>query len=144
MDSREFLDSARRLANGVTEGDWRSSISRSYYFVSHFFRELFRSEGLNLGQGGQAHNNLYVGLNNCGSTEAADIAMRIDLLRGERVRADYDLALAIPQSTATVYVNEADSIVADFQDQWNGPAVQPIVAGAKAYLQSIGRLPKSP
>src|SRR5882724_11722358 len=40
MDSREFQDTARRLAQANTEGDWRSAVSRSYYFVFHFLREF--------------------------------------------------------------------------------------------------------
>jgi hypothetical protein len=30
MKWREFRDTADRLAQGLTEGDWRSAISRSY------------------------------------------------------------------------------------------------------------------
>jgi hypothetical protein len=31
MRGRDFLDTARRLSGGITEGDYRSAISRSYY-----------------------------------------------------------------------------------------------------------------
>jgi uncharacterized protein (UPF0332 family) len=33
MDGRVFLDSARRLAQGSTEADWRSSAGRAYYAI---------------------------------------------------------------------------------------------------------------
>ena len=58
MQASEFLDTAERLAQGTTEGDWRSAVSRVYYSVFHFFCDFFLTQGLDLGTGGQAHSSL--------------------------------------------------------------------------------------
>jgi hypothetical protein len=81
MHWSDFQDTAERLADGQSEGDWRSAISRSYYAVFHFFREFLLSNGLDVGRGGQSHFNLYRGLLNCGFAQVAAIASRIDGLR---------------------------------------------------------------
>src|SRR5205085_3360441 len=93
MQASDFQATAERLALGVTEGDWRSAISRAYYSVFHYFRELFLSHGLDLGRGGSSHFNLYAGLFNCGLTPVAQFGTRIDNLRVSRARADYDLGV---------------------------------------------------
>lgn len=100
MKWNEFLDTATRLAKGATEGDWRSAISRSYYADFHFFREFLQSHGLDVGRGGQAHVNIYGGLNNCGFSNVAVIAQRLDGIRSRRVEADYDLRRRIDSNLA--------------------------------------------
>ena len=144
MQWREFHDTAARLAQGTTEGDWRSANSRSYYAVFHFFREFLSANGLNIGQGGQSHFNLYSGLLNCGIGAAAAIASRIDQLRQYRVKADYDLGRPVGQRLARVTVQEAQAVVADFQALLAAASPLQIVGGARRHLQSIGRLGKSP
>jgi uncharacterized protein (UPF0332 family) len=141
MRWHEFLDTAERLVKGTTEGDWRSGASRAYYAVFHYFCELFLSEGVDLGQGGQAHSNLYVGLNNCGVPSAIPIATDVDRLRSTRGKADYNLAVHFSQSRADGSVQRAKAIVSDFQSLLNTIPLAQIVAGAKSYLQSIGRIP---
>src|SRR5881296_368508 len=107
MQWSEFQDTAERLSHGATEGDWRSAISRSYYAVFHYFRELLLSHGLDIGQGaGQAHFNLYSGLLNCGFAAVGRLASRIDRLRQERGWADYDFARAVHQADASQSVQE--------------------------------------
>lgn len=139
-----FLDTARRLSGGNTEGDWRSAISRGYYAAFHYFREFLLSHGLDIGRGGQSHSNLYVGLNNCGFTPLTRIASRIDGLRTSRVKADYDLNSLVDHTAAVDRVNEAQTLIADFQALLNTLPPVPIVAGARHHLQSIGRLPRTP
>jgi hypothetical protein len=50
MDWHAFLDPASRLATGATEGDWRSTVSRAYYSVFHFFLDWLQSNGVALGR----------------------------------------------------------------------------------------------
>jgi hypothetical protein len=76
MRWNEFLDTANRLARGATEGDWRSAVSRGYYSVFHFFRDLLLANGVNIGQGGTSHFNLYSGLANCGDASVAKTSAR--------------------------------------------------------------------
>jgi hypothetical protein len=115
MDWTGFLDTAGRLAAGTTEGDWRSAISRGYYAVFHFFREWLESQGIGVGRAGQAHDNLCKGLTSCGIPDVEVIGQRIDLLRTERARADYNFKRAVSQVDANDAVQEATAIIADFQ-----------------------------
>jgi hypothetical protein len=100
MQWSAFHDTAGRLAQGPTEGDWRSAVSRAYYAVFHCFHEFLLSNGLDVGRGGQSHFNVYSGLLNCGYPRVAAIASRIDSLRAHRVWADYDLARPISSRAA--------------------------------------------
>jgi uncharacterized protein (UPF0332 family) len=45
MLSDDFLDTARRLAAGATEGDWRSAVSRAYYSLFHRIRDVCLAHG---------------------------------------------------------------------------------------------------
>lgn len=136
----EFQDTAARLAQGTTEGDWRSAVSRSYYATFHYFREFLLSHGLSIGRGAQCHFNLYVGLLHCGIAPMTDIARRLDDLRRARVDADYDLRVGIDQFMASEVEQDCRDMIGDFQELLTVvPAVQ-IVDGARRHLQAIGRL----
>jgi uncharacterized protein (UPF0332 family) len=140
MQWREFLDTAKRLAQGTTEGDWRFAVSRAYYAVFHFFRAFLARHGLPLGRGGQSHFNLSAGLTNCGVPEAATIANSLNDLRDFRTRSDYDFVARVFQPDAISYVQDAEAMVLDFQQlSQSVPPVQ-IVSGVRAFLQSAGRL----
>jgi uncharacterized protein (UPF0332 family) len=144
MQWSDFRDTAGRLAQGATEGDWRSAISRGYYAVFHFFHEFLLSNGLNVGRGGQSHFNLYSGLLNCGFPQVAAIASRIDGLRAHRVWADYDLARPINRRAAQSSIRESRSLIADFQTALAALPSAQITDGARKHLQSIGRLGRHP
>lgn len=136
----EFQDAAERLAEGATEGDWRSAVSRAYYAVFHRFHEFLSSNGLDVGRGGQSHFNLYSALLNCGFPRVAAIASGIDGLRAHRAWADYDLARPITRRAAQSSVRESRALVADFQAVLRAAPPMQIVDGARTHLQSIGRL----
>ena len=141
MRWNEFLDTANRLVRGATEGDWRSAVSRGYYSVFHFFRDLLTAHGVNIGQGGTSHFNLYSGLANCGDASVANIAARIDDLRKARTRADYDINRRFPQAQGLSLVQEATRLIQDFQVVLSSVPPAQIAAGAKRHLQSIGHIP---
>jgi uncharacterized protein (UPF0332 family) len=140
----EFQDTAGRLAQGTTEGDWRSGISRAYYAVFHFFREFLRSHRLDIGKGGQAHFNLYTGLWNCGFPTVVTIARKVNDLRYQRLEADYDLHHSIGQREALNSVQTARAIVADFQAALTTISAVDIVDAARRYLKAIGHLGPTP
>jgi uncharacterized protein (UPF0332 family) len=144
MHWSEFQDSAERLARGVTEGDWRSAISRAYYAVFHFFREFLLLRGLDIGRAGQAHFNLYVGLWNCGFPIVAGIGFRVDRLRRQRTTADYDLTGLIQASDAASATRESRALVVNFQTALATLAPDQVVDGARRYLQAIGHIPGTP
>src|SRR5258708_27719454 len=135
MDGERFIDSARRLANGADESDWRSAISRAYYAVFHFGRELCLAHGLDLGPSGHAHSNLYVGLNNCGHAAVHGIAGKLDILRTDRARADYDMRSVVTQSSATDIVAEAVAWLNDFKAVLQSDLRRGNVVGAKRHLR---------
>jgi uncharacterized protein (UPF0332 family) len=137
----DFQDTAERLAQQAREGDWRSAISRTYYAAFHYFRKFFLTNGINVGQGGQSHFNLYTGLANCGYTPVKYLGEQLDMLRKDRAAADYNLNFFIDQAIALDAVKRSRALVADFQALLKTvPAVQ-IAAGAKRYLKSIGHIP---
>ena len=141
MQWGEFQVTAARLAQGQTEGDWRSAVSRAYYAAFHYFRQFLLSRGADIGKAGQAHFNLYAGLNHCGFAQVADVAKRIDELRIARTDADYDLRRQIAQPFALHWVQEGQRVVSDFTALLNTLPPAQIAAGAKKHLQSIGRIP---
>jgi len=136
----EFQDCARRLSTASTEADWRSAISRAYYAVFHHFREFFRGRGLDLGNGAQAHSNLYFGLANCGILGTREIADGIDDLRKDRTTADYDIWKTMDGMDAQSAVHDADAILGDFQNLIRSTSAQQIIDELKRYLISIGRI----
>ena len=142
MQANEFQDTAERLVQGTTEGDWRSAMSRAYYAVFHFFLDFFLANGLDLGGGANAHSNLYLGLHNCGQPSISPLGNRVDSLRRARVLADYNLNATVNQTTAMKTVQRARDVVNDFQNALSAVAAADIVDGARNYLQGIGRLPK--
>ncbi|MCI0641782.1 MAG: HEPN domain-containing protein [Gemmataceae bacterium] len=141
MKWTEFLDSAARLAQGGTEGDWQSAVSRAYYAVFHSFRDFFKTHGLDLGRSGQSHFNLDSGLLHCGFAAATGIAARVDTLRNDRTLADYDLHSILVQKAAGDTVQRSRALLADFQTLLTTVPAAQIVAGAKKHLQAIGRVP---
>ena len=141
MNHLEFLETGRRLAAGATEGDWRSAVSRGYYAVFHFLRELYRLHGVNVGQGAQAHSNIYVGLNNCGVPVIQALAGRVDQLRGDRTWADYNLAIVFPQARAQDTVKEAEQVINDFRAAFASARANVAIDGARKHLKAIGRIP---
>ena len=142
MQASEFQDTAVRLVQGTTEGDWRSAISRAYYAVFHHFLDFFLSHGLDLGSGGQAHILLYHGLNNCGFPAILPVANAVNDLRLMRGKADYKLRATIDQLTAAGAVRVAQDIVHDFQNVLTTLAPADIVDGVRNYLQASSRLPR--
>ena len=144
MRWNEFLDTSNRLVAAATEGDWRSAISRAYYAVYHYFREWLLAKGVDIGNGPQAHHNLYAGLLNCGVTTAMPVARQIDDLRSARNLADYDIGKPVTQATATAFVRQADAVIYAFQSMLTGGMDSTIAQGVKQYLISVGRIRNVP
>jgi uncharacterized protein (UPF0332 family) len=137
----DFQNTADRLAAGGTEGDWRSAVSRSYYGAFHYFRTLFLTHGLDVGRGGQSHSSLSSGLMNCGLPLVDSFGRRLDRLRTDRTKADYDFSRPVGQAFAKGVVRDGRALPTDFQAMLAAVPAASIVAGARRYLQSIGRIP---
>lgn len=84
----EFLSVANELAQGITEGHWRSAVSRAYYAAYHRTRFMIEAAGGNMPAGERCHEQLasklrgpHRGLTNIGT--------RLDHFRRDRNAADY-------------------------------------------------------
>jgi uncharacterized protein (UPF0332 family) len=87
----EFLKLAEAYATGTSEADWRSAVSRAYYAAFHVARDFMTSLGFVTPRAEAAHAFLWRRLGNCGLAPLALAGSRLNQLRGERNRADYDL-----------------------------------------------------
>jgi len=58
MNGRDFLPLATRLAEGTTEADWRSAVSRAYYAAFHVARRLFFDLKFTVPRADRAHQYL--------------------------------------------------------------------------------------
>ena len=110
----------------------------------HYFREFFLMHGLDIGVSGQSHFNLYVALWNCGIPSVQGFGNRVNNLRKNRGKADYDLAASISRAFAQDAVREAHDIIVEFQAELTIIGPNSIVTGARKFLQSSGRIPRTP
>src|SRR4029450_10002013 len=90
MNFREFLDVADTLAQGLTEAEWRSAISRAYYAAFHVGRIYLQTLGFVVPRGEQAHGFVWLRLSNSGHVEVRRVGATLSDLRKQRNFADYD------------------------------------------------------
>src|SRR5437762_497526 len=81
---------AHTLANGTTEADWRSGISRAYYAAFHVARRLLESLRFRVPRADRAHSYLWLRLSNAGDAAVVAAGRRLGDLRSDRNRSDYD------------------------------------------------------
>jgi uncharacterized protein (UPF0332 family) len=111
MDFRDYLRLAAVLANGPGEAEWRSAVSRAYYAAFHVARRLLTSMGFRVPQADRAHAHLWLRLANSGHSDVQIAATRLNDLRRERNRADYDEGRPMRQATAAKHVQTAEEVV---------------------------------
>jgi uncharacterized protein (UPF0332 family) len=140
MTWKEFLDTADRLTAGMTEGDWRSSVSRAYYAVFHYFRDFLLAHGIDLGKAGDVHQTLKIGLLYCGIGPVNAIGQEVERLNEARSRADYRFVLTVTQQDAKDAVHSARRIVSGFGTLLTGTPAATIAAAIRAYLIRIRRI----
>src|SRR5208337_4398264 len=98
MNGRDFLPLARNLAALPTEVAWRSALSRAYYAAFHVARDLLESMGFAVPKADAAHKHLAWRLGNCGAPQVEDAGRKLDILRGDRNSADYDMRHPLPRT----------------------------------------------
>jgi uncharacterized protein (UPF0332 family) len=111
MDGSDFLDVAWHLLEGESEAAWRSAVSRAYYAAFHVARELMIRNGFVVQGGEAAHAYLWRRLSNGGNREVQTAGNRLNLLRGVRNQADYQLDASFSQALADAQVQTAQDIV---------------------------------
>jgi uncharacterized protein (UPF0332 family) len=111
MDERDFLALAQRLANEADQAAWRSAVSRAYYAAFHRARRLMESLGFTVPRAERAHSYLWLRLHNCGHRPVQREAANLNVLRGLRNQADYDLTRGFQQALAQAYVQVAAQVI---------------------------------
>ncbi|HEY1860960.1 MAG TPA: HEPN domain-containing protein [Gemmataceae bacterium] len=108
---RDFLTLADSLLAGGTEAEWRTAVSRAYYAAFHVARELMLDLGFAVPRGDRAHGYLWLRLSNSGDASIQIAGHRLKDVRGERNRADYDLANSFPRILADGNIKLARGII---------------------------------
>ena len=119
MDPLEFLETAKDLAGGKREADWRSSVSRAYYAIYNLFCDIFRSnvrQRLLADAGNKrriAHDFIVRCLKNCSDEDVVDLGDMLNDLRKQRDDADYKLGKAFAPEGANEACSNAFSLCGD-------------------------------
>ena len=111
MNWRDFLLLATRLANGSTEADWRTAVSRAYYATFHVARRLLADLSFTVPRADRAHQYLVFRLSNCGEAAVEQAGRDLETLRRLRNRADYDEVPALTQPQAAAAAQLAEDII---------------------------------
>jgi uncharacterized protein (UPF0332 family) len=111
MNGRDFVSVAKDLLAASTEGAWHSAVSRAYYAAFHVARQLLDELGFTVPGGERAHAYLWLRLCNCGDPQVQDAGRRLNTLRGQRNRADYDVRAYVSHPTAVGQVRIAETII---------------------------------
>jgi uncharacterized protein (UPF0332 family) len=122
MDFRDFLSLADALANGTTQAEWRTACSRGYYAAFHVARQLLLGLGFRVPQADRAHAYLWLRLSNAGVADMMEAGRRLNDLRRERNRTDYDEYRTITAAVATQNVRFAEEVI----QALDAAAVEPV------------------
>lgn len=106
----EFLAVARELAQGATEGHWRSSVSRAYYAAYHRARALVEGTGGKIPTGERCHEQLAMQLQSTHDRGLRNLGTRLHTLRRDRNIADYDTS-AYSRNQATRGLAKANTLL---------------------------------
>jgi uncharacterized protein (UPF0332 family) len=93
MDPTEFIDAASEFLSSDREAYLRSAVSRAYYGAFHVVRALVVDLGVQVPRH-DVHDKLRWCLKESHEPIAQEVARRLNSLRVERNKADYDLAAA--------------------------------------------------
>ncbi len=137
MDFREYLSLAETLAAGTTEAEWRSAVSRAYYAAFHVARELLISLGFRVPQAERAHSYLWLRLANAGAADVQIAGNRLNSLRRQRNRADYDSHPPLTQRTAANEVKNAEDVIRALDAAAIEPIRTQITDAIKIYERDI-------
>lgn len=106
----DLLRLAEKLSLSTTEPEWRCAVSRAYYAAFHHGRDLLQALGFEPPRGEIAHAYLWRRLQSCGNPSLGMAGSDLNQLRGQRNRADYDLAGDVSHRTAMTAVETAAAI----------------------------------
>ena len=112
MEPLRFLRTADRLKDTCREEDSRTSISRSYYAIIHFIKDILSNAGVSIGRR-QTHKlyNLFL---ECRNSNVRAIGLHISSLHDERIKADYEFSKKVQKQHAKMNYKLACQIERDF------------------------------
>ena len=113
-------------------------MSRAYYAAFHHARDLLQALGFEVPRGELAHAFLWKRLQSCGKPSLGLAGSDLNQLRGQRNRADYDLAGDVSRRTAMTAVETATAIFRIF-DALTPDDREAAVEVIKAYERDILR-----
>jgi uncharacterized protein (UPF0332 family) len=111
VNGRDFLLAAKLLLPATLEAAWRSAVSRAYYAAFHVARQLLEDLGFRVPFGERAHAYLWLRLYNGGHPQIRLAGQRLNDLRTERNRADYELRRPVRQAQAAGHVRLAEQLI---------------------------------
>jgi hypothetical protein len=145
MRSIEFLALASELLAAGGESRHRAAAGRAYYGAFHFVKELMDAAGVFLPASAEAHRKMQLCLKESQVDAARRAGDKLELLRTQRNRADYDLRITIFQSGkgAATLISEAQEVVALLGNVRAEPAWSAFRTNVRSYASQILRLPIS-
>lgn len=149
MNPADFISLAVKLSNSQQEAELRSAVSRAYYGAFNVARELLEDCGIRFPRkelfGADIHRKVRFCCANAGNADAALAANKLDILRGERNYADYDMKtkrLSLSNAkNVRANAQRAIDIVDGFQRCRTGDAFDQFREKARAYARDVLRLP---
>jgi uncharacterized protein (UPF0332 family) len=138
MNFRSFLKLAETLAEGSTEAEWRTAISRAYYAAFHVACEQLVSLGFRVPhRSEQSHAYAWRRWSNAGRAEAERAGSDLNGLRSDRNKADYDRKCKINGHDAKDAVALARVVIAAFDAAGKEPLRKEVLDAMKAYERDV-------
>jgi uncharacterized protein (UPF0332 family) len=137
MSGRDFISVALDLLTASTEAAWRSAVSRAYYAAFHVARQRLEELGFGVPRGERAHAYLWFRLSNCGQPKVQDAGRRLNTLRGQRNRADYELGIPLYKPTANGQVQIAQDVIQIVDAAVLEPTRTQITAAMRIYERDV-------
>ena len=106
----DLIAVAEKYAAGECEADWRSAVSRAYDGAFHAARDFLVMLGFDPPKAEHAHAYLWRRLSSSEIGSLASTGVRLNQLRGERNRADYDLFRTVRRMDAVAATDSARRI----------------------------------
>ena len=91
MTGKEFIVLAKKLAEEAGAAECRSAVSRAYYGAFHAALALLARTGILFPPGPEAHQKARFCLLQSGESPGIEAGEKLESLRRDRNRADYDL-----------------------------------------------------
>jgi uncharacterized protein (UPF0332 family) len=134
MDPLEYLRVAELWAQGASEPEWRSAVSRAYYAAFHVARYLLEACRFRVPRGERAHAYLWLRLANAGHADVQFAGNGLRSLRTDRNWADYDFAHPMSRPQASM---NAKKIIQHLTAAGSDPTKTLITDAMKVYERDV-------